>query len=90
MTSEGSRRSRLVAAAADAHSAWERLYERLLELEFDGYAGADADVFPRAMETVVNAYRQTPSAGRQPVEIFRQLYEEAIAELDRTQPGRRS
>ena len=88
MANERSRRSSLVAAAADARSAWERLYERLLSLEFDGYAGPDAEVFPRAMETVVNAYRQQPCADRQPIEIFRQVYEEAIAELDRTQPRR--
>jgi len=86
MGNESSRRSGFVAAAADAQSAWERLYSRLLRLEFDGYAGPDAEVFPRAMETVVNAYRQTACEGRQPIDIFRQVYEEAIAELDRTQP----
>ncbi len=88
MGNESSRRSGFVAAAADARSAWERLYSRLLTLEFDGYAGPDAEVFPRAMETVVAAYRQTACDGRQPIDIFRQVYEEAIAELDRTQPRR--
>jgi hypothetical protein len=87
MTDE-SRRSGLVAAAAGAQAAWQRLYERLLQVEFDGYAGADADVFLRAMETVLNAHRATPSADRQAVEIFRQLFDEAIAELDRKQPRR--
>ena len=41
------------------------------------------------METVLNAHRATPSADRQAVEIFRQLFDEAIAELDRKQPRRR-
>jgi hypothetical protein len=49
---------------------------------------ADADVFLRAMETVLNAHRATPSADRQAVEIFRQLFDEAIAELDQKQPRR--
>jgi hypothetical protein len=40
-------------------AAWHRLYERLLRLEFDGYAGADTDVFLRAMETVFHAHRAT-------------------------------
>jgi hypothetical protein len=88
MTDESSRRSGLVAAAANAQAAWQRLYERLLQLEFDGYAGADANVFLRAMETVLSAHRATPYAGGQAVEIFRQLFDEAIAELDRGQPRR--
>ena len=87
MTDE-SRRSGLVAAAAGAQAAWQRLYERLLQVEFDGYAGADADVFCERW-TVLNAHRATPSADRQAVEIFRQLFDEAIAELDRKQPRRR-
>lgn len=83
---EGSRRAGLVGGAANVEAAWHRLYERLLRLEFDGYAGADPDVFLRAMETVLSAHRADP--GAQPVEIFRQLFDEAIAELDRTQPQR--
>jgi hypothetical protein len=75
-----------VGAAADVQAAWHRLYERLLLLEFDGYAGSDTDVFLRAMETVLNAHRATPDAGGQAVEIFRQLFDETIAELDRKQP----
>ena len=54
----------------------------------DGYAGADADVFCERW-TVLNAHRATPSADRQAVKIFRQLFDEAIAELDRKQPRRR-
>jgi hypothetical protein len=61
MTDESNRRSGLVAAAADAQAAWQRLYERLLQVEFDGYAGADPDVFLRAMETgVERAPRYAP------------------------------
>ena len=52
MTDESRRRSEFVGSAAGVPRAWERLYERLLQLEFDGYAGADADVFLRAMETI--------------------------------------
>ena len=44
MGNESSRRSGFVAAAADARSAWERLYSRLLKLEFDGYAGQTSDL----------------------------------------------
>lgn len=88
MTDESRRRSEFVGSAAGVPRAWERLYERLLQLEFDGYAGADADVFLRAMETITGAYRASPYAGRQPVDIFRQLYDEVIAQLDRDQPRR--
>ena len=83
-----SRRSDLVASAAGVQRAWERLYERLLQLEFDGYAGANPELLLRAMETITGAYRATPYAGRQPVDIFRQLYDEVIAQLDRQQPRR--
>lgn len=82
------RRSALVGGAADLQAAWHRLYERLLRLEFDGYAGADTDVFLRAMETVLHAHRATPQSGIQAVEIFRRLFDETIAELDRSQPRR--
>jgi hypothetical protein len=58
MTDE-SRRSGLVAAAAGAQAAWQPLYERLLQVEFDGYAGADADVFCERW-TVLNAHRLRP------------------------------
>ena len=85
MTDESSRRSEFVGAAAGVPRAGERLYERLLQLEFDGYAGADADVFLRAMEAITGAYRASPYAGRQPVDILRQLYDEVIAQLDRDQ-----
>ena len=60
MPDETGRRSGLVGGAADVQAAWHRLYERLMRLEFDGYAGADTDVFLRAMETVLNAHRATP------------------------------
>jgi hypothetical protein len=82
------RRSALVGSAADLQTAWHRLYERLLRLEFDGYAGAETDVFLQAMETVLHARRATPNSDIQAVEIFRQLFEETIAELDRAQPRR--
>ena len=82
------RRSALVGGAADLLAAWHRLYERLLRLEFDGYAGADTDVFLRAMETVFTAHRTAPQSDVQAVEIFRQLFDETIAELDRSQPRR--
>lgn len=82
------RRSELVGSAAGVQRAWERLYERLLQLEFDGYAGADAEVFLRAMATITDTYRATPYAGRQPVDLFQQLYVEVIAQLDRDQPRR--
>ena len=88
MPDETGRRSGLVGGAADVQAAWHRLYERLLRLEFDGYAGAETDVFLRAMETVLKAHRATPEAGGQAVEIFRQLFDETIAELDRKQPRR--
>jgi hypothetical protein len=89
MIDDDNRRSALVSGAADLQAAWHRLYERLLRLEFDGYAGAERDVFLRAMETVLHARRATPESGIQAVEIFRQLFEETIAELDRAQPRRR-
>jgi hypothetical protein len=82
------RRSALVGGAADLLAAWHRLYERLLRLEFDGYAGADAEVFLRAMETVLHAHRAASQSDIQAVEIFRQLFDETIAELDRSQPRR--
>ena len=88
MPDETGRRSGLVSGAADVQAAWHRLYKRLLRLEFDGYAGAETDVFLRAMETVLNAHRATPEAGGRAVEIFRQLFDETIAELDRKQPRR--
>lgn len=83
------RRSALVGGAADLQAAWHRLYERLLRLEFDGYAGADPDVFLRAMETVLRAHRAPPESSIQAVGIFRQLFDETISELDRAQPRRR-
>ena len=89
MTDEGTRRSRLVAAAAETQVAWQRLYDRILQLEFDGYTGVDRDLFPRAMEAVLNTYRTAPDAGDQSFEIIRQLYDEVIAEIDRKQPRRR-
>lgn len=88
MPDETGRRSGLVGGAADVQAAWHRLYERLMRLEFDGYAGADTDVFLRAMETVLNAHRATPDTGGQAVGIFQQLFDEAIAEIDRTHPRR--
>jgi hypothetical protein len=88
MENTNNRRSALVGGAAEVQAAWHRLYERLLRLEFDGYAGADTDVFLRAMETVFHAHRATPRSGIQAVDIFRQLFDETIAELDRVQPRR--
>ena len=88
MTDEGTRRSKLVAAAAETQAAWQRLYDRILQLEFDGYTGVDRDLFPRAMEAVLNAYRKAPHARDQSFEIIRQLYDEAVAEIDRKQPRR--
>jgi hypothetical protein len=88
MTDEDTRRSKLAAAAAEAQAAWHRLYERMLQLEFDGYAGVEPDLFPRVMEAVVRTYRAEPKAGDRSFEILRQLYEEAIAEIDRKQPRR--
>ena len=71
MPDETGRRSGLVSGAADVQAAWHRLYERLLRLEFDGYAGAETDVFLRAMETVLNAHCASADPGGQAVEIFR-------------------
>jgi hypothetical protein len=36
-----------------------------------------------ARETVLNAHRATPDTGGHAVAIFRQLFDEAIAEIDR-------
>jgi hypothetical protein len=88
MTDEDIRRSKLVAAAAEAQAAWQRLYDRILQLEFDGYAGVDRDLFLRVMEAVLNRYRTEPDTGDQTFETIRQLYDEMIAELDRRQPRR--
>jgi hypothetical protein len=88
MTDEDIRRSKLVAAAAEAQSAWQRLYDRILQLEFDGYAGVDLDLFPRVMEAVLNRYQTERDTGDQTFETIRQLYDEMIAELDRRQPRR--
>jgi hypothetical protein len=88
MTDEGTRRSKLVAAAAETQAAWQRLYDRMLQLEFDGYTGVDRDLFRRAMEAVLNTYRTEPDAGDQCFKIIRQLYDEAVAEIDRKQPRR--
>jgi hypothetical protein len=87
MTDEDIRRSTLAAAAAEAQAAWHRLYDRLLQLEFDGYAGIDPDVLPRAMEAVLRRHRADPDPAGRPFEILRQLYDEAIAEIDRKQPS---
>jgi hypothetical protein len=88
MTDEDLRRSKLAAAAAEAQAAWHRLYDRILQLEFDGYAGVEPDLFPRVMEAVVRTYRADPDTGDRGFEILRQLYDEAIAEIDRKQPAR--
>jgi hypothetical protein len=88
-TAAETRRSEMVAAAAEVQAAWRRLYERILLLEFDGYAGVDSDLFPRAVENALRTYRADSAAGDQScLKIFRQLYDEAIAEIDRTQPRR--
>jgi hypothetical protein len=88
MSDEGTRRSRLVAAAAETQAAWQRLYERMLQLEFDGYTGVDPDVFPRTIGAVLERYHAQPHEGEQTFEIIRQVYDEAIAEIDRTHPRR--
>ena len=88
MTDEDIRRVKLAAAAAAAQDAWHRLYDRLLLLEFEGYAGIDQDVFPQAMEIVLRRHRADPDPGGRTFEILRQLYDEAIAEIDRKQPRR--
>ena len=88
MTNEEIRRSRVASAAAEAQAAWHRLYERALQLEFDGYAGIDADLFPRVMEAVLRRHRADPPTGDRSFEIIRQLYDEAVAEIDQQQPSR--
>ena len=88
-TEAETRRSKLMASAAEVQAAWHRLYQWILGLEFDGYAGVDSDPFPRAVETVLRTYRaDQPTADQSCFKIFRQLYDEAIAEIDRTQPHR--
>jgi hypothetical protein len=88
-TETETRRSKLMASAAEVQAAWDRLYERLLRLEFDGYAGVDSDLFPRAVDTVLRTYQADQATADQScLKIFRQLYDEAIAEIDRTQPRR--
>ena len=87
MENEGSRRAGLITASGNASAAFQRLHDRLLQLEFDGYEGADMQAVLRAMETVLNAHRADP--GHQPIEIFRELLDETIAEIDRAQPVRR-
>ena len=86
--SEGTRRFGLVAAAGNVQAAWQRLYERMLQLEFDGYVGVDPDLLARAMAAVLERYRTQVHEGEQPLEIIRQLYDEAVAEIDRTHPRR--
>jgi hypothetical protein len=54
MADQGTRRSGLVAAAAETQCAWHRLYERILQLEFDGYTALDPELFPRAMGAVLD------------------------------------
>jgi hypothetical protein len=88
MTDEDIRRSKLTAAAAEAQEAWHRLYDRMLQLEFDGYEGVDPDLLPRAMEAVLTMHRADPDRGDRGFEILRHLYDEAIAEIDRKQPSR--
>ena len=88
MMDEDLRRSKVAAAAAAAQAAWHRLYDRVLQLEFDGYAGIDPDLFARAMEAVLRRHRADPDTGDRSFEIIRQLYDEALAEIDRTQPRR--
>jgi hypothetical protein len=88
MSDEETRRSRLVAAAAETQAAWQRLYERMLKLEFDGYTGVDPDLLPRIMGAVLERYRAQLHEGEQTFEIIRQVYDEAIAEIDRTHPRR--
>ena len=61
---------------------------RALQLEFDGYAGVDADLFPLVMEALLRAYRADPPRADRSFEILRQLYDQAVAEIDRTQPRR--
>jgi hypothetical protein len=88
MTDDDFRRSKLAGAAAEAQEAWHRLYDRMLQLEFDGYAGIDPDLLPRAMEAVLRMHRADPDTGDQGFKILRHLYDEAIAEIDRKQPSR--
>jgi hypothetical protein len=88
-TEAETRRSNLMASAAEVQTAWHRLYERILRLEFDGYAGVDSKAFPRAVETVLRTHRADQATADQScLKIFTQLYDEAIAEIDRTQPHR--
>ena len=47
MTDEDIGRPKMAAAAAEAQAAWHGLFDRVLQLEFDGYAGVDTDLFPR-------------------------------------------
>jgi hypothetical protein len=88
MTDEGTRRSQLVAAAAEAQGAWHRLYERILQLEFDGYTALDPELFPRAMGAVLDKYRAQPHESGETFKIIEQFYDEAIADIDRTHPRR--
>jgi len=88
MADDDTRRLKMATAAAEAQAAWHRLYDRALQLEFDGYAGVDADLFPRVMEALLRAYRVEPPRADRSFEILRQLYDQAVAEIDRTQPRR--
>ena len=63
MSDEGTRRSRLVAAAAETQAAWQRLYERMLHLEFDSYTGVDPEVFPRTIGAVLERPRAATRGG---------------------------
>ena len=88
MTNEGSRRTSLVAGAADVQASWHRLYDRMLRLEFDGYTGVDPELFPRIMAAVGAKFRAQPQQTAQPFEIFRHLYDEVFVEVDRAYPLR--
>ena len=87
MSDEGTRRSRLVAAAAETQAAWQRLYERMLQHEFDGYKGVDPDVYPRTIGAVLRGPRSHTRGSRRS-RSSGMFYDEAIAEIDRTHPRR--
>ena len=89
MVDEAGRRTSLVTGAADVQAAWQRLYERMLRLEFDGYTGVDPELFPRVMAAVGAKFRAQPhETAHGAFEIFRQLLNEAFTEVERAYPRR--
>jgi hypothetical protein len=90
-TDQEATQARLIAEANEVQAAWRQLYDRVNQVELDGYVTTGRDLFIEAMQRVTDqaqaiVLERGGSTNVDRASLYRHLYEEATAALDQLYP----